>query len=344
MKEALRLVDEALTIAPASRDAAALKIELAATTGEIPVAFTGYDAYVKAGGEADPVLLVPIARAELRKLGEHDLSEIRAAALSALAASGDKNARRDLEKSGGAGAPGTTAADGPLARLGDERAASRLADRIRTGGLPSRLAALDAAKELASAPAPVESAIIAALDDKDSAVRASAAQTAGALKLKSAVPALRRLVAEPGQYLVRLSAAASLHRLGDPAGDELLKTALAGDIPEARAFAARAYSAGEARIWQPAIESQLASATGLDALNAAELLLPLGSDAAQKVVERAAADPNPSIRARAARLVAQQRSASPALLRRLLADEAPLVRLHAAEGMVQNARPSRLAR
>ena len=341
---ALRLVDEALEILPTSRDAALLKIELASAAGDIPVAFTAYDAYSKAVGKAEAMLLVPIARAELRKLGEDDLSEIRVGALATLAAHGDKSARERLDKSAASQDGGSEAADGALARLGSDRAAARLAERIRSGGLASRLSALDTAKELTSTPPAVQSAVTAALDDKDSAIRAAAAQTAGALKLKSALPGLRRLVASSGPYFVRLSAAASLQRLGDPGGADVLKAALEGDIPEAKAFAARAFSATEAETWRAVMESQLETTTGIDALNAAELLLPLRSEAALQVVERSTADPNPSIRARAARLMAQQPSAPPAVLRRLLADEAPLVRLHTAQGLVQNARPSRLAR
>lgn len=343
--EALRLADEALDRQPTSREAVTLKIELTASTGALAGALEAYDRYIKAGGAGDRALLVPIARAELGKLRENDLAEIRATALASLIAGGDAAARKELERTTTAGGSSSSiATDAALSRLGDDRAASRLADHVRQGRLSARLSALDAVKTLESAPSSIERAIIGALEDKESAVRAGAAQAAGDLKIRAALPALRRALADPVPYLVKLSAAVSLRRMGDPAGDGILRQALASDIPEARTFAARAYTITEARLWRPAIEPLLTSATGLDALNAAELLLPLKSAAAQLVLDKAVADPNPSVRARAARVAVRQRDITPALLRRLLGDDAPLVRLYAADGLIQPQLPATLSR
>jgi hypothetical protein len=141
-----------------------------------------------------------------------------------------------------------------------------------------------------------------------------------------------------------LSAAVSLHTLGDPAGDELLRQALASDMAEAKVFAASAFTAPEARVWRPTIESVLATSRGIDALSAAEVLLTVDSEPAQKMVEHAAGDPNPSIRARAARIAGRQRSRFAVTVRRLLEDESPIVRLYVAEGLLQAERPATLKR
>jgi HEAT repeat protein len=186
--------------------------------------------------------------------------------------------------------------------------------------------------------------VLAAIGDKDLPVRAAAAQTAGRLKITEAVPALRRALGEQGSYLVRLSAAVSLHRLGDPSGDDLLRQALAGDIVEAKVFAASAFTAAESRIWRQTVESVLATSTGIDALTAAELLLTVDSEAAQRTVDHATGDPNPSIRTRAARIAGSQRAALASTVRRLLEDQSPLVRLYVSEGLLQSERPATLKR
>jgi hypothetical protein len=62
------------------------------------------------------------------------------------------------------------------------------------------------------------------------------------------------------------------------------------------------------------------------------------------MVEHAAGDPNPSIRARAARIAGRQRSQFAMTVRRLLEDESPIVRLYVAEGLLQPAQPATLKR
>jgi HEAT repeat protein len=345
-KAALRLVDEAIEKQPTFRDAAALKIDLSATAGDLPGAFAAYDRYVASSqGRGDRALLAPIGRGALRELRSNDLTEVRAAALAALAASGDAAARKELERATATkDSPPPSAVDAALARLGDETAAARFADRIRQGGLPARLSAIEASKDFTTSPPAVTRALVAALGDKDNVVRAAAAQAVGRLKIAEAVPVLRRALGEPGSYLVRISAAASLHRLGDPAGDELLGQALAGDIVEAKAFAASAYAPGESAIWRPTMESVLARSTGIDALTAAEVLLAVDSPAARQQVDQAASDANPSIRAQAARIAGRQPEASASTVRRLLEDDSPLVRFYVAEGLLRSERPATLTR
>ena len=252
-RTALRLLDEAIEKEPTLRDAARLKIDLTAASGNLADAFAAYDRYVATSqGRGDRSLLSPIAKAALRELRGNDLAEVRASALAALAASGDAAAKKELEKAAaGQEAAPSMAVDAALARIGDETAAARFAERIRQGSLPSRLSALEATRDFGTAPPSLARAVLAALGDNDLAVRAAAVQTAGRLKITEALPALRRTLAEPGSYLVRLSAAVSLHRLGDPAGDDLLRQALAGDIVEAKVFAASAFTAAESRIWRP---------------------------------------------------------------------------------------------
>ena len=345
-RTALRLLDEAIEKEPTLRDAAALKIDLTAASGNLADAFAAYDRYVAVSqGRGDRSLLSPIAKAALRELRGNDLAEVRATALAALAASGDAAAKKELEKAAAdqEAAP-SMAVDAALARIGDETAAARFAERIRQGSLPSRLSALEATKDFGTAPPSLARAVLAALGDKDLAVRAAAVQTAGRLKITEALPALRRTLAEPGSYLVRLSAAVSLHRLGDPAGDDLLRQALAGDIVEAKVFAASAFTAAESRIWRQTVESVLATSTGIDALTAAELLLALDSEAAQRAVDHATGDPNPSVRTRAARIAGGQRGAFASTVRRLLEDQSPLVRLYVSEGLLQSERPATLKR
>jgi len=345
-KTALRLLDEAIDKQPTLRDAAALKIELTSASGDLPDAFAAYDRYVAASaGRGDRSLLSPIAKAALRELRGNELVEVRASALAALAASGDAAAKKDLDRATlTKEMPPAMAVDAALARLGDEAAAARFAERIRQGSLPARLSALEATRDFTTTPPALARVIVASLGDKEIAVRAAAAQAAGRLKITEAGPALRRTLGQPGSYLVRLSAAVSLHRLGDTAGDELLRQALAGDIVEAKVFAASAFTPGESQVWRTTVESVLATSSGIDALTAAEVLLSVNSEAAQKAVDQAASDSNPSIRTRAARIAGRERGAFAATVRRLLEDGSPLVRLYVAEGLLLAEQPATLKR
>jgi HEAT repeat protein len=346
VKTALRLLDEAIEKQPGLRDSAALKVELTASSGDLADAFAAYDRYVAASeGRGDRSLLSPIAKAVLRELRSNDLIDVRASALASLAQNGDVTAKKELERAAASKeSPALLAVDAALTRLGDEAAAARFAARVREGSMPARVSALEATKEFATAPPAVARAIVGALEDQQAAVRAAAAQAAGRLKIREAVPVLRRTLGQPVSYLVKLSAAVSLHILGDPAGDDLLRQALASDMAEAKVFAASAFTAAEARVWRPTIESVLATSRGIDALSAAEVLLTVDSEAAQKMVENAAGDPNPSIRARAARIAGRQRSQFTGTVRRLLEDESPIVRLYVAEGLLQAEQPATLKR
>jgi tetratricopeptide (TPR) repeat protein len=346
VKTALRLLDEAIEKQPGLRDAAALKVELTASSGDLADAFAAYDRYVAVSeGRGDRSLLSPIAKAVLRELRSNDLIDVRASALASLAQNGDVTAKKELERAAASKeSPALLAVDAALTRLGDEAAAARFAVRVREGSMPARVSALEATKEFATAPPAVARAIVGALEDQQAAVRAAAAQAAGRLKIREALPVLRRTLGQPVSYLVKLSAAVSLHILGDPAGDDLLRQALASDMAEAKVFAASAFTAAEARVWRPTIESVLATSRGIDALSAAEVLLTVDSEAAQKMVENAAGDPNPSIRARAARIAGRQRSQFAGTVRRLLEDESPIVRLYVAEGLLQAEQPATLKR
>ena len=345
-RAALRLLDQAIEKQPTLREAAALKIDVTAASGDLADALAAYDRYVAASeGRGDRSLLPPIAKAALRDLRGNELGEVRATALAALAGSGDSAAKKELERAAASKETASTVSvDAALARIGDEAAAARFADRIRQGSLPARMSALEATREFSTAPPALTRALVAALGDKDLPVRAAAAQAAGRLKITDAQAALRRALAEPGSYLVRLSAAVALHRLGDPTGDDLLRQALAGDLAEAKVFAASAFTAAESGVWRPSVETVLATSTGIDALTAAEVLLALDSEAARRAVDQLASDPNPSIRSRAARVAGTQRGASASTVRRLLEDQSPIVRLYVAEGLLQSERPATLKR
>jgi HEAT repeat protein len=238
VKTALRLLDEAIEKQPALRDAAALKVELTAASGDLADAFAAYDRYVAASeGRGDRSLLSPVANAVLRELRGNHLIDVRASALASLAANGDLTARKELERAAASKESRTPlAVDAALTRLGDEAAAARFAARVREGSMPARVSALEATKEFATAPPSVARAIVGALEDKEAVVRAASAQAVGRLKIREALPVLRRTLGQPVSYLVKLSAAVSLHVLGDPAGDELLRQALASDMAEVKVF------------------------------------------------------------------------------------------------------------
>ena len=84
------------------------------------------------------------------------------------------------------------------------------------------------------------------------------------------------------------------------------------------------------RAWKPLLANQ----DGLNRFIAAELLLPENRVAAMRVLHPATADPNPVIRAEAARILAESATTDLSQLRPFLADPAPRARLWAAKGVL----------
>lgn len=333
IEEAARLSEEALKQTPADAAAARLRIDTLLRMSDRAAALDAYEQFGRAAKKEDDRLLAPIARAELEALAGDAVPMVQVAATERLARLGDAKARQALadRTRREPDAAGGRAATEALARLGDVAAARRLTALAASGPAAVRIPALVALAR--SGAAERTAAVQSALEDLDPVIRAAAADAAGMGKVTEARGRLKRLL-DDRSFLVRLSAAAALKRLGDTAGDALLGAALASELPDARLMAAQGFIGASDRSWVPAIRPLLQNRDGLNRLRAADMLLPIARADAYSTLAEAAEDPNPSVRSEAARILASHRAEAPALMRRLLRDQAAMVRLFAAEALV----------
>jgi HEAT repeat protein len=326
---------EVLAGSPREREAAAAKIEALVAAHDLARALDVYDAYARGIRDEDPRLISPIARAELQGLSHDPADRLRIAALEALARAGDARARTALLPTPGTGGEGgsTFWATRALATLGEQAAQLKLAALARDGSGPMRIEALGSLEHAAGDTTPI---VMAGLGDRDPLVRTAAARAAGRLLLRSTIPALRSAREDP-VFLVRLTAAAALRQLGDPDGDAPTKAALASALPDARLLAASAFAAGSDKHWVGAVQPLLTNPDGIIRLQAAAMLLRDARQPAMETLRGALADPNPAIRAEAARALASDATGGIAGMRVLLRDRDPWVRFHAASAVLAQA-------
>jgi hypothetical protein len=340
-KQAVELADSLLAVDPADAAAADIKVRAFADARDTDTALDAYEAWRKASRRDDEGMLGVLGRAHLRDLTEIPTTQIRVAAFRALALAGDAAARRTL--TGIAAEQPETSADGLLARhalasLGDQGALRDLR-RLAVSGRPAQRA--NAIGLLAEVdPAGLEPALQAALGESDVGLRIAAlaaARTAGSRTLAGVI----RPLLEERPYLVALHAAVALWRLGDRAGERLLREALQSQLPDARLAAAEAFVSEPDAAWAAVVEPLLQSPDALVRLKAAALLLGR-TPAAREVVASSLHDQNPVIRAEAAKVLASTRTFDAELAVPLLRDPSPWVRLPVAARLARpSARPAR---
>lgn len=331
LPEVLRLTAEILAVAPANRDAAALRIEAQLARQERRQAAVTYDRYVAATGVEDSGLLSGLAKAELKALSLSEQSlRLRSWALERLARAGDQSAREELRAmalSHKATIAERVNGNISLARLGDAGAGERLGSLAASPELRDRTSIVEA---LEAAGVRSSSAIVVGLlDDPNPTTRAASARALGTLKAYEAIPRLQKALADP-VFLVRLSAAVGLKRLGDTSADGLLAGWLRSDLADVRLVAAEAYQDGVTREWTKAILPLVDHGNDLTRLKAAELLMGHEAARSRSILVDAVRSPNPAVREAASRLLERLTPPDLRLLRGLLDDASPWVRLHAA--------------
>jgi HEAT repeat protein len=336
LEEAVRLADEVLERAPANREAVRIKLEALLEAKDVDGALQTYDTHVERTGKEDADLLALMARAQLRTLSASEQPSLRVSALEELARLGDSNARASLVRDVRSkpdqpdGRLGTEA----LARLGDEEALNDLITFASGGHAGQRVAAVRTLKDIGDRRA--VPALRNALTATDEMLRAAAAEALGSLGAREAIGALKSALQDESFY-VRLVAAVALGQLGDAAASEILKNALNSGVPDVQLMVARGMASHPDKIWVRTIRPLLQNPDGLNRLVAAELLLPTDRGPAIDVLTEAAEDPNPTVRAEAARILASDPQPTLALLRPLLRDSSPWVRLHASRAIGRQA-------
>lgn len=335
VEDAIALADRVLVRLPGRADVAQVKIEALFAAHKPDDALAVYETFAKANqGKDDPAILAVMGRAVLKQIADTPNDLAAPAALGALARAGDKPARQKLVTMSQSTTDASSAALATevLARLGDPKAIDALV-KLASSESPNRsagaLKTLGELRERRAAPV-----VVAALASPNVLVKLMAINAAGRLKAVDAKPALEKTLKD-SPYALRLQAAGALFALGDKAGLEPLQQALASEYPDARLGAAASLAEAGDRSWRASITPILTNQDGLLRFKAAELLLATDHAAAIDVLDKGATDPNPTIRAEVARIVADDPRADLALVRRFLKDQSAWARLYAASRLTR---------
>lgn len=289
--EALNAAERLLSKSPTNHHALGLKIE-AQSHGAPVAALDTYERWLRGTRIEDVFLLAPIARGTLEQIAAGNDEALRIRALQKLAAHGDGRAASLLKQT--SQTPGVTVVQ--LAMEGEAAAAQRLLDpKVAQKVQPQVLArALPAA-----GPAAVF-ALQALLKHPAAPVRMEAALSLGKLGAPEAIPDLKALFNDPE---VRPYAAVALTRLGDSDGEPLVQELLQSPVMDMRLLGAQAYEGRGSGPWVQALMPALQDPNGLTRVRAAELLAPVAPESARPVLQEAAQDPNPVVRADVMRVI-----------------------------------------
>jgi HEAT repeat protein len=318
------------TLDPAAA-ARAVSTRLAAK--DIAGALAAYDALVKSKGH-DPVLLHLIASAELVRLSGTSSGAVRPVALEHLARTGDHKALETLQQMARRSPEDTEAGLAPffsLLRLRDASAVKRVPLLLRTSPPAVKVRLIDVLQEADLRDQ--ADLLVPLLDDVEQSVRSSAVLALGAFAHKPAEGRLRAM-ADGTHPVDRLTAAIALRRMGDTTMDARVRPLLGGILPEVRLMAAEAYGPRESSIWLPGIRELGGDRNELNRVRAAERMICCDPPGARTILLAALDSSLPSIRAAAARVLADPRLADAGLARRLLGHTDEEVRVYGAASVM----------
>jgi HEAT repeat protein len=329
-EEAVSVADRVLIRLPGEPEAALVKVEALFALRNPNAALDTYDAFSKARGGEDLTILRVVGREVLRLIGETPNELAGPAALGALAQAGDASARKTLQEQAASTKDPSMSmlSREALARVGDSKAIAELVSLASSDSTNTSVSALNTLGDLRERRA--APAVLKGLATQNVLTRLAAVNTAGRIKLTEAKPLLLEALKDR-PYLLRLQAAGALMTLGEKAGAEALTQALSSEFPDARLAAATALSDADAsdKSWHASIRPILTNPDGLNRFRAAGLLLPVDRAAALDVLTKGAIDPNPTIRAEVARILAEDAKVDLTLLRGFLRDVNPRARLYA---------------
>ena len=342
--EAERLGDSLLKASPRHHDALALKIAARLTARSLPAALSALDAYEtwlgRVGQREDVFLLEPVAMSIVDTLALSQDRAVRTRALEIKAALGDTSAIAQLRTTAEEPGSGALRQDTTLARLLDQAAIDRLTKRVTEPGGRDVSAAIDAlrdAKVTSAVPA-----IAGALDPRrPMPTKMAAARALGQLGGVEAIPRLKQALNDPDPP-VRIIAAVSLAALGDPSGDEIVRSIENSPVGDYRLLVVEARAASDpAGAWVGVATSVLQDPDPLVRLRAAELLLTHAANpgSAFDVLRQALTDSNPAMRQAAADrldhipVTALDRDLP--TLRKLFRDPSPLAQLESAAAILR---------
>jgi HEAT repeat protein len=320
---AIRAASDVLARRPWDHRALQLKIE-AESSSSPNAALDTYERWLGTRGPEDLGLLVSIAEGVLRQLASSADPDLKREAVEQLNGS----------RSGTSTSGGTYAADAAAARGGDAAALDRLRAAATAPMPPDKTALANALADAGPSAVPM---LMPMLKAPGNSTRGAAAAALGKLKAQEAEPILVQMMKEPEPF-IRMSAAVALARLGNQQAQQVVQSMLESPAADVRIMAAEAWD-GQEGPWVAAITPLLNDPDGLARLKAAGLLARFDPEGARRTLTDALRDPNPVIRTESAKTLAQTASigsgvADPALLRKMLRDPDPWMRLYGAEGVL----------
>jgi HEAT repeat protein len=306
----------------------AFAIEVDITRGGAMTALATYEQWLGTRKD-EPIFLRRIASALLAWFARPGIeSSVRVEALKALVADGDPTARAAIVDSAKAGNEGDLRG---LAQLGNASAIDQFVARMRATKGPKwrDLAVLGETKSPR-----VLTPLIDVLSDPDPQNQQAAIDALGRLGLPEAVPHLRPLLKDPRSG-IRTSAAGALFRLGDVSGASILYDMTRHEEASVRMSAASFLASQPDAAWRRLVQSLVTDNDPIIRLDAARLLAREDPDAARAMFDTLLNDPNPVIREEAGVAEARTVSSDLAVLRRLLRHPSELVRVHAANRVLE---------
>lgn len=309
---------------PRSIAAASLFIEAEIARGGGVAGLAAYENWLGARKLENGYLLRRAARAILWAATTDPAAGVEA--LKHLAADDDAEARAQLTLRMNAGGLVEAAA---LARLGDENAVRRLIDQIEK--LPG--SKMFQIKALAESKSPLAIPPLTNLlkDANHPEYVAEAAGGLGTLGATDVIPQLRRLYSDPSNpSFVRSFAAGALFAMNDTFGIALLQQQLSSEHAEVRLGAAKMMAGNPDAAWQSVVRTLTGDPEPTVRARAAELVAAYDLDLARGTLEALMTDPNPAVRDMAGKAMIQRTATDFGTLRRFLRVADALTRVAAA--------------
>ena len=322
---AAALASQAMARDPFSSAALVLAVEAELLRGGSAAALTVYEKWLGNRKLDDAHVLRRIARTVVVEAAGAKQPNVtaRLAALTALAADGDREASATLEQAAFTGRFGETRA---LASMGDERAVNILIAQL--GATPGAKGPLiDALAESGSKLAVPH--LRALLLDANDLNRSSAADALGRMGATEAIPQLRKLLNDP-VFPVKLKAAGALYRLNDSSGLPLLTELTQSEHAAVRVAAARELASQPDTVWQGLVRNLANDPDPVVRLDAARLIAPYDHQLAKSVLDGLMRDANIAVQEEASRVLVERVAGDFATLRVMMRSGNVAVRVKAA--------------
>lgn len=320
---------DALARFPRSAAALALLVEAEIARAGPMAALTAYEKWLGDRKVEDPYLIRRVARGILQAAAKGP-APLAGEAMRFLAEDGDAESRAELTRKAYAGSVADAKALAPM----DDGVVRYLIQGLNTGA-GSKLAIIEALvasrSKLAIPP------LIVLLGDAATPEHiAAAADGLGKLGATEAIPRLRPLLGDAtATGEVKWTVAAALFRLGDKSGEALLQKSLQSEHGALRLAAVEAMSSRPDTFWQNLVRSLVADPNPTVRMQAAKLIAPYDNTLARLTLEAGLLDRSPEIHDFAAQLLSRHVATDFAMLRKLIRTTTGLAQLQTAARVLQ---------